>query len=317
MKVVIWGSRGSLPASVPQEMIRSKIYRALELSQGHDLRTKEEIENFIDTLPFSVRGGYGTNTPCVEIRDDDLEDFIIFDAGTGIRDFGNYAMKLGKGNSRFHIFMSHLHWDHIHGFPFFVPAYIEGNIIDFYGYHEGIEEAFVEQQEAPCFPVSLNYMQATKRFHQLDVDTKYLIAGLGICGFEQYHPGKSYGYCILKDGKKIVYSTDSENREDSFSENYQLLDFYQDADLLILDTQYSLQESLYSKRDWGHSSNVKGVDLAVRAGVKHLCMFHSEPTHSDEVLDDILEKTLEFAKIYAQFYPLEISLAYDGLEIEV
>ncbi|HHE65084.1 MAG TPA: MBL fold metallo-hydrolase [Bacteroidetes bacterium] len=316
MKVVIWGSRGSLPASVRADIIREKIFKALFMAKDHHLVTPEAINQFIDTqLPFSVRGGYGTNTSCIEIRNGD--DFIICDAGSGIRDFGNYVMKSGKTNCHFHIFMSHLHWDHIMGFPFFVPAFIPSNQIDFYGFHPELKDAFINQQNAPHFPVALDYMQAEKRFSLLQPEQTYEISGFRVTGFEQSHPGVSYGFCFEKDGKKIVYSTDSENKEDSYNENYHLLQFYKNADLLIFDTQYSLEDTMYSKQEWGHSSNIKGVDLAVRAGVKHLCMYHSEPTASDEILDDVLRETKDFAMAYAYASPLKVSLAYDGQEIEV
>ncbi|MDM8523771.1 MBL fold metallo-hydrolase [Desulfococcaceae bacterium HSG8] len=318
MKVVIWGSRGSLPASVHAENIRYKIYRAIEAARGHDLRSKEHIENFIDTeLPFSVRGGYGTNTSCVEIRDG--EDYIILDSGSGIRDFGNYVMKTGKIPATYHIFMSHVHWDHICGFPFFVPAYIKGNRLNFYGFHDvhAVEQAFANQQEPPCFPVPLQYMQAERHFTQLKLGKTYDIAGFRVSGIEQNHPQLSYGYSFEKAGKKIIYSTDSEHKEDSSKEDYHFVKFFKNADMLIFDTQYSLMDAIYVKEDWGHSSNIIAVELSVRAGVKHLCMFHSEHTHSDANIDKMLKETKRYASIYDKSYPLRISHAYDGLEIEI
>ncbi len=314
MKVIIWGSRGSLPASVRAETVRRKIYKAIEAAKDCQIISEADIENFIDTkLPFSVRGSYGSNTSCIEIRDG--KEYIICDAGTGLRDFGNYVMQSGKSSCHFHIFMSHFHWDHIHGFPFFVPAFIKGNTIDFYGFHEGFEDILVNQQNPPSFPVPVICMQAEKRFNRLELGKEYSIAGFQVKGMEQDHPQKSYGYRFEKDGKNIVYSTDSEHKKGSDEGLY--LNFFKDADLLIFDTQYSLADAIYVKEDWGHSSNMVGVELAVRAGVKHLCMYHGEPTHSDETLDKILRDTIRYASIYDDSYPLRISLAYDGLEIEV
>ncbi|WP_207680018.1 MBL fold metallo-hydrolase [Desulfonema magnum] len=316
MKVVIWGSRGSLPASMRSETVRYKIYRAIEAARGHDLKSKQDIEQFIDTqLPFSVRGGYGTNTSCVEIRDG--EEYIIFDSGSGIRDFGNYVMQTGNIPATFHIIMSHVHWDHICGFPFFIPAYIQGNRVNFYGFHDNMEQVFTNQQEPPCFPVPLRFMQAEKRFTQLELAKEYDIAGFRVRGIEQNHPQTSYGYSFEKDGKKIVYSTDSEHKENSNDEDYPFVDFFRDADLLIFDTQYSLMDAIHVKEDWGHSSNMIAVELAVRAGVKHLCMYHSEHTYSDATIDKMLRETKRYASIYDDSYRLRISHAFDGMEIEV
>ncbi len=316
MKIVTWGSRGSLPASVHSKIIRQKIYAALKAAKDSRFKSEAEIEHFIDTqLPFSVKGGYGTNTSCVEIRTDG--ELVVLDAGTGLRDFGNYVMQSGKIPCHIHLFMSHVHWDHICGFPFFVPAYIKGNRISIYGFHENMEQVFVSQQNPPCFPVPLAYMQAEKKFVCLEPGTEYQIAGFRVKGMAQNHPQMSYGYSFEKDGKKIVYSTDSEHKADSDKENYPFLHFFKDADVLIFDTQYSLMDAIYMKEDWGHSSNILGVELAVRANVKHLCMFHSEPTNSDETLDRMLRETRKYAAIYDDSYPLNISLAYDGMEISV
>jgi phosphoribosyl 1,2-cyclic phosphodiesterase len=315
MKVIIWGSRGSLPVSENAESIKNKIYKALESAIGLDLKTKAEIESFIDTLPFSVRGSYGGNTSCVEIRDENKH--ILLDAGSGIRNFGNYFMKSGKIPAHFHILMSHLHWDHIQGFPFFVPAFIPGNRINFYGFHEKMEKIFIRQQESPCFPVPLEYMQAEKHFNLLSTEKEYEIAGFKIRGMGQHHPDESYAYSLEKNGKKVVYSTDSEHQTDPISSNSPFVKFFKNADILIFDAQYTLSDTLYSKKDWGHSSNVMGIELAIDSNVKHLCLFHSEPAHSDETLDKILADTKRYASIYNPSYPLKISLAYDGLEIDL
>jgi len=316
MKVIIWGSRGSLPASIQASMIRQKIVKAIEKSNQIRFQSKGEIENFIDSeLPFAVKECYGSNTSCVELRDG--KDFILFDAGSGLREFGNYILRSGKIPANFHIFMSHVHWDHIHGFPFFTPAYIKGNKVSFYGFHEKLKETFTEQQEEPHFPVPIHYMQAEKKFVQLDIGKQYDLMGFRIKGMEQNHPGKSFGYSFEKDGKKIVYATDSEHVLDSDKALKPFINFFKNADLLIFDAQYSLLDVIQTKKNWGHSSNVVGVELAVRAGVKHYCMFHSEPTHSDETLDKILSDTRIYRSMYANSYPLKISLAYDGMEIEI
>ncbi len=154
MYVEFWGTRGSLPASMTARQVREKIFRAIRASRSHPLATDEAIGAFIDRdLPFAVRGSYGSNTACVEIGGQ--EEFVLCDAGTGLRDFGNAFLRSGKGSSPavFHLFLSHLHWDHLQGFPFFIPAYRPGNRIHIYGCHADIEAAFVNQQAAPCFPV--------------------------------------------------------------------------------------------------------------------------------------------------------------------
>jgi len=316
MYIHFWGTRGSLPASATTRQIREKIFQAIRASRPHDLATDEEIGAFIDReLPFAVRGSYGGNTSCVEIGGG--EGFILCDAGTGIRDFGNAFMRSEKGGSPavFHLFLSHPHWDHIQGFPFFVPAYHLGQVIHIYGGHAAVETAFVNQQAAPSFPVPFQALKADIRFHTLDPEQPHEIAGFTVRMLRQNHPGGSYGYSFIRKGRKVVYSTDTEHGEEARNEDYPFLDFFRDADLLIFDAQYSLADANGPKGTWGHSSNFLGVELAVRAGVKRLCLFHSEPTLDDEALDRFLAETRDYLRIHSPASLLVIDLAYDGLEI--
>lgn len=320
VKVHFWGTRGSLPASRTFHTIETKIMKAIQATRRRDFDSEGEILRFIrQELPFSVRGTYGTNTSCVEITGGD--EYIVCDAGTGIRDFGNnvLAERAGQTSSAvFHIFLSHLHWDHIQGFPFFVPAYIPGNRIHIYGCHPMLQQAFENQQQPMHFPVELHDMRAEISFHTLVAGQTYRIAGIDVSAFAQQHPGNSYGYAFVKDGKKLIYSTDAEHKENATDIGYPFIDFIRDADLLIFDAQYTLLDAIDTKENWGHSSNLAGVELAVMAGVKRLCLFHMEHTHDDEILEDTLTKTRSYLHIHVgKHHPMPIDLAYDGLEIEL
>ena len=297
--------------------MRAKLVAALKAALRHGVGGEADVERFIDgSLPFSVRGGYGGNTACVEIRGGD--DIILCDAGTGLRDLGNHIMRSGGGGPAvYQIFLSHLHWDHIHGFPFFAPAFIPVNRINFYGFHPELETAFRNQQNPPSFPVPLDYMKAEKSFTVLEPGREYRIGGLTVKGMKQNHPGDSYGYSFEKEGRKIVYSTDSEHKGDVRGAERSVLDFFRAADLLIFDAQYSFIESAYTKESWGYSSNILGVELAVAAGVARLCLFHNEPACDDDALDLFLENTRNYLQIHSSTSSLQIDLAYDGLEIAI
>jgi phosphoribosyl 1,2-cyclic phosphodiesterase len=321
MIVYFWGTRGSLPTSATAAIIESKIFKAVRISRAHTLDTDGEIKKFIrDELPFSIRGGFGGNTSCVEIMGG--RENIICDAGTGLRDFGNHFMKTGmKGEKKlsnvFNIFISHPHWDHIQGFPFFTPAYIPGNRINIYGCHTNLKEIFTAQQNPPFFPVPLSEMNSEIFFHIMDPGKVYDIAGMNVTCIRQNHPGGSFGYSFVKDNKKVVYSTDCEHKNDADSESYEFIEFFKNADLLIFDAQYSLLDAVDSKENWGHSSNLIGVELAVRSNVKRLSLFHSDHTYDDESLSQFLNDTREYLKIHDCSSSLEICLAYDGMEIEI
>ncbi len=328
MKVIFWGTRGSLPGSFSVTDVREKIAAALKASRGHDVSNADTIDAFIDgVLPFSVAGTYGCNTACLELQCGHSE-YLLCDAGSGIRDFSNQFMEgpnAGEGNT-FHVVMSHLHWDHIIGFPFFAPAYIPGNRIVVHGYHDAIPDVFKKQMAAPCFPVPFEQLKASIEFDIKPPCQPFEAGGFQISAIEQNHPGKSYGYRFDRDGTAVVYSTDSEHKEEAYDEGYRFVKFFRNADLLVFDAQYSLVEATFNKAEWGHSSNIMGVELSARSQVKHLCMFHNEPNATDDDLDEFLAKTHKYREIYhteaasdeeQAKYPGEITLAYDGLEISL
>jgi phosphoribosyl 1,2-cyclic phosphodiesterase len=321
MIVHFWGSRGSLPSAIDPRMIRAKIFKAVKAARSHRLETDEAIEAFIrEHLPFDVSGTYGCSTPCIELKPQ--QEYVLCDAGTGLRNFGsafmkNRQMQQQAAPSVFHIFMSHPHWDHIQGFPFFTPAYLPGHQIHIYGCHNNLQQAFTEQQNTPFFPVPLAAMRAEILFHTLEPEQTYEIAGYRVRSIRQNHPGNSYGYRFEKDGRTIVYSTDAEHKIEAEADGYAFVDFFRNADLLIFDAQYTLLDALDMKENWGHSSNIFAVEMAVRAGVRHLCLFHSEHTYDDERLEEFLNETRNYLKIHADGHPLKIDLAADGLEIEI
>ena len=321
MRVYFWGTRGSLPASITSGAIEAKIVKAIRASRARALETDEAVEAFVhNELPFPVRASYGGNTSCVELGGAD--EYVLCDAGTGLRDFAFAYMKAKAGGQQnlpkvFHLLMSHPHWDHLQGFPFFTPAYLPGHRIHIYGGHADLESIFVRQQSEPCFPVPLAAMRADIRFHTLETGSEYDIAGMKVTCIRQNHPGDSYGYRFQKDGRIVVYSTDSEHKAGGREEHDRFLAFFSNADLLIFDAQYSFLDAVDTKENWGHSSNLLGVEMAVAAGVGRLCLFHNEHTFDDDALDRFLEDTRAYLKILDGSSRLKIDLAYDGLDIEL
>ena len=320
MQARFWGTRGSLPVGPDGAEIRQKIRQALIKANGRRFDGAAAVERFIDSeLEFPLRHSYGGNSSCMEIIGGD--HYTVCDMGSGLRCFGQQAMrKRDAGQPKiYNFFMSHLHWDHIMGFPFFPPAYVPGNTIRIHGGHAAamLEEAFRRQHSAPCFPVQWDHLGASIGFVHLDTERWYDIDGLRVKVKLQPHPGDSYGYRFEKNGKALVYSTDAEHKLQSEPETEGMVEFYRNADLVVFDAMYSLNEMINSKADWGHSSNVVGVDLCLRAGVKHYCMFHHDPTHGDETIHAVLGETRRYAEIVGDGRALQVSAAYDGLVLDV
>ncbi|TFW13443.1 MBL fold metallo-hydrolase [Duganella callida] len=321
MKVRIWGARGSLPVALTHQQVRAKVVAALEGAVGRELDSADKISAYVDQLPFDVRGSYGGNSSCVEVLAwdaDTVHEHIILDMGSGVRPLaGAKLAKYGPGQPQtYHVFMSHLHWDHIMGFPFFTPAYIAGNRIIIYGCHRELEMAFRRQQEPISFPVPFDQLGATIEFVQMQPGVPLMVNDVKVTAKLQLHAGDSYGYRLERGGRAMVYSTDSEHKLDNAAERVAFVDFFHGADLVIFDAMYSLADAVSVKADWGHSSSVVGVELCQLAGVRQLCLFHHEPFHDDARISRLLAETRRYAEVTCEA-PLEIVSAYDGLEIDL
>jgi ribonuclease BN (tRNA processing enzyme) len=165
--------------------------------------------------------------------------------------------------------------------------------------------------------VQWDQLRATIQFVHVEPGLWHEIDGFRVKAKLQPHHGDSYGYRFETGGKAVVYSTDGEHKLQSETETEAMIDFYGGADLVIFDAMYSLSDMITIREDWGHSSNVIGVDLCVRARVKHYCMFHHEPAYSDETIHTVLRETKRYEEIVREKEPLQVSTAYDGLVLQV
>lgn len=319
MKIRFWGTRGSLPTALTARAVRGKIAAALRKASGRHFADDAAIEAFIDReLDFSVGGTYGGASSCVEI-DTGAGDFVVCDMGSGLREFGLDAMRrvqAGRTPARYHILLSHPHWDHIMGFPFFVPAFVPGTEIHIYGGHD-VEHALRRQQAMPSFPVPFDYLRASFRFHAVRPGEAFAVGGLAVTARLQHHHGDSYGYRFEAHGKTVVYTTDAEHKLESDAETEAHVQFLSDADAVIFDTMYSLADAISVKEDWGHSSNVVAVDMCHRAKARRLLMFHHEPVFDDGMIERMHRETVRYAEIITRGQPLEVLCAWDGMELDV
>jgi phosphoribosyl 1,2-cyclic phosphodiesterase len=270
---------------------------------------------------------YGGNTSCVEVTSG--KTVLIFDAGTGLRELGIDLLAKSPEGVKAHLFLSHTHWDHIQGFPFFSPAYHVSSILSVYELapkETRLKDALFFQMQPGYFPITPSSLKAEIATAYFE-NAKTTIVDTTVEYAEQSHPGRSFGYRITRGKNRVVYATD--NELDTFLIDPELTvkrpeqlrsfplaveNFSRDADLLIAEAQYTDEQ--YERRvGWGHARISTVVDLAVRASVKRLALFHHDPQHSDDEIDRLVDTARQRAKHHR--CDLEIFAAQEGQSISV
>lgn len=320
MIIRFWGTRGSLPVAATATAIRRKVAKALVAANGRSFADADEALAFVEQkIDFDIGATYGGATACVEIDGGD-GSFVVCDMGSGLREFGLDALKrCAAGHRRtYNFFLSHLHWDHIMGFPFFAPAFDPEARIVIHSGHPEAEQALRRQQEEISFPVPFDWLKASFEFVQMEPGVEIDVAGLRVRAMAQHHSHGSYGYRFTDEaGRTLIFSTDSEHKIDLMKAEGGFIDFFRHADLVICDTMYSLADSVSMKEDWGHSSNLVAIDLCHEASAKRLALFHHEPTYDDADIARMHQESIRYEALTREQSPLDVLCAYDGLEIQL
>ncbi|MDD5176444.1 MAG: MBL fold metallo-hydrolase [Sterolibacterium sp.] len=274
---------------------------------------------------------YGGNTTCIEVRSDD-GTLIVLDGGTGIHALAQALLRELPVNAN--IFITHSHWDHIQGLPFFIPLFIPGNSVRLYGAFDpvsgsGIEQVMAVQLQYSYFPVREAEMKAAIEYETLTIGQTVEIGDCTVTTTLLNHPVIDFGYRIECQGKSVFFTGDHEPYyniyepgDDDYAEYQALVEDKQSSvdqamrgvDVLIVDTSYT-REEYPSKLGWGHGYFDASIAMAQRVGAKRLYCTHHEPTRSDDELDAV------FAEVMARHAPqlrgLEVFLAREGLEVEL
>jgi phosphoribosyl 1,2-cyclic phosphodiesterase len=236
--------------------------------------------------------GYGGNTPCVEIRGADGE-LLIIDGGTGIRNLGlSLAGEFKAKPLSFNVLLTHFHWDHIQGIPFFLPFYNPSSHATIYSFppKQEIFERLQGQMTTPYFPVDFERLAGSIESFQVGSET-LRFGELSVQSFPLNHPQGACGYRIESGGASIVYASDLEHGDPALDKVVR--EFSEGADVLIYDSQYTPEE-YPSRKGWGHSTWLEATKVATDARVKHLILYHHEPSHDDAKVDSIVEETRKF-----------------------
>ena len=302
--------------------------------EGESLPARIRLWGVRGSIPVPGKGTvrYGGNTSCVEVRADG--EIIILDAGSGIRLLGLALDKeFGPRSMKLTLLISHTHWDHIQGLPFFSPAYNQKNLIRVLGYEgarAGLAKILASQMETPFFPVSLRQLPSHLAIEELK-EMEFRVGNVEVRSKFANHPGICVGYRLGTSSGSIAYFPDNEPyeqlklqlasrdgiseheaRDFAAAERAKLVDFLEGCDVAMMDTQYTGEE--YAKHiGWGHSSVDSVVSLALDANVGKLLLFHHDPNHDDAMIDKIVEHAR--ALVAKSGKPLEVEGAQEGTEL--
>lgn len=315
-----FGTRGSLPGASLAPALQERLARALVAAQGKSFADVAAARAFVATkLPEGIRETYGSNSTCVAVWAPGVMAPLLLDAGTGLRDAGLRPRHFTEQ----HLLLSHLHWDHIQGLPFYEPLFDPDFHLVIHTCHPQAEQALRTQMSEPFFPLGLDQLPGRITVEVHEDQEMFEAGGFLVYASKQCHPGDSYGYRICRNDRVVVFSTDAGRKDFGRCVNCKCPHLFSAADLLIYDAMLSEEEEQGAKRDWGHSSNVSAVRFGALCKVRQLVLTHHSPKNDDAKLDAIYAETLALAeeKRAAQKWPPQVLeriwMARDGLEITI
>ena len=264
---------------------------------------------------------FGGNTPCLELSAPDGTQFIL-DCGTGLRMLGSRWAGIETARAtETHIFVTHYHWDHIQGLPFFSPFYNEKNQFQFYSFRskflgrDSLRQVFETQMALPYFPVDFSAMTAQRKFREVEGGESFRIGENKVTARWLNHPQGCLGFRIETPAGIVVYATDNEPGDPVLDKN--LRELAADADIFINDAQFTPAQLASPRKGWGHSSWKEGVDIAREANAKTLVLFHHDPDSTDRMVDGILRDAREnFDSVFAASEGMVITLGAAGEPVQ-
>src|ERR1700675_471252 len=265
---------------------------------------------------------YGGNTPCLELIAPDGTQFIL-DCGTGLRMLGSrWAAPHGGKAPETHILVTHYHWDHIQGIPFFSPLYAEQNRFHFYSFRSeylgagSLKRVFEAQMAYPYFPVDLKAMSAKREFTEVSGGDEISVPGARVTARWLHHPQGCLGFRFETSAGTVVYATDNEPGNPKLDKS--LLELAAGADIFINDAQFTPELLATTRKGWGHSSWLEGVKIAEEVGVKNLVLFHHDPDSTDKAVDNILREARgKFSNVWAAAEGMVMTLGDANLDVVI
>lgn len=290
-KLKFWGVRGSIPSGETPEQWQQHFKLLLHQFFKEGYSRKDEIDTFLKGVPTQLVGGFGTDTSCVEVKGDTHS--LLVDGGSGLRRYSQkIAADLVPGGEH-HILLTHFHWDHLLGIPFFAPIFRSDQTVHLYAVQEDLERNIRFKFSKPFFPVSFEMLSSRVVFHQLKPREPNSIGEFTVTPYLLDHPDPCWGFKIQKGEIGYAHCVDTEGTRVSREEMGLDLPLYQNVEVMYFDAQYTLPE-LVEKANWGHSAAQIGLDIALREAIPYVIFGHHDPGASIKNLVDLTKQTREY-----------------------
>ncbi len=314
-----------MPAAPTPEQWVTDIEKILHEFLDSGYSSKSHVNKFIKEHSRPSLGGFGSHTTCVEIKSKNSQ--IIIDGGSGLRNLGMDMMNgpAGKGKGEVHIFMTHFHWDHLLGIPFFAPHFIKGNTINYYAVQPDLPDIIKLKFRKPMFPVAYEALPVKTVFNILEPRKTIRIGDFAITPYQLDHPDPCWGFKVEKDDLVYAHCVDTEGTRVTPEALGPDLPLYQGVDVMYYDAQYTLPE-LAEKINWGHSAAQIGLDLAFREKIKYVVFAHHDPGHNTSQIYELKDQTKEYydwkvsaaeANHGSALFDVKWRYAYEGLTIDM
>jgi phosphoribosyl 1,2-cyclic phosphodiesterase len=320
MIVKYWGVRGSLPSSPNPEQWADHVETLLKKFFREGYQSPAEIPQFMQAHSIPEIGGFGTHTTCVEVST--AQGQVVIDGGSGLKNLGDQMMKgaCGRGQGKVHVFLTHFHWDHLLGLPFFAPHFVKGNEVHYYAVQPELEAVIRNKFQRPLFPVSFDMLGAKLSFHRLQPRQPLRIADLTVTPYQLDHPDPCWGFRVEAEGKAYAHCVDTEGTRVTSEQLGEDRPLYRNADLMYFDAQYTLPE-LAEKANWGHSASQLGLDIAFRENIRRVIFAHHDPGASIDQIQNLQNETQAYYDLKTQksegVGSVSWEFAYDGLTVKL
>lgn len=308
--------RGSLPSSLSPQEWTKHIEELMQQFFDQGFQKKADIERFLQTRSAAAIGGFGTATSCVEVIAQNKS--LIIDGGSGLRNLSDALAKQNQFDppNEYHFLMTHFHFDHILGLPFFSPHFSKGKKINYYIVQEEGERVIREMFKKPIFPVGFEHLEAQVTFHKIQPYKKIQINGFEVTPYLMDHPDPCYGFRIEHGGKVYAHAVDNEAIRTTKAQLGEDAGLFEKANLMFFDAQYD-ESDMSVKKGWGHGTCDRGFEIARHFGVQQILFAHHDPSLSIE--DISLQKKKAEISFKKQFPDLKLrwDFAVEGQEVEI